>query len=60
MKINEIHVYRVNENRAKKRIYYINTSEIPGEPSRVNISSHVKTCYFLKSKDPHCLSYIIS
>ena len=23
-------------------LYYINTSEIPGEPSRVNISSHVK------------------
>ena len=33
--------------RLIKFYYYINTSEIPGELSRVNmISSHVKICYF--------------
>ena len=40
---------------------YINTSEIPGELSRINmISSHVKiTCHFHKWKDSHCYGYII-
>ena len=47
----------------KTIFYFINTSEIPGELSRVNISSHVKitrcftsenNVFFLKLRDYHC------
>ena len=50
-------------------VYYINTSEIPGELSGVNmISAQVKiTCYFTREnillfsqvKDSHCYGYLI-
>ena len=41
--------------------YYINSSEISGELSHVNmISSHAKiTRYFQKWKDQHCYGYKI-
>ena len=43
-------------------VYYINTSEIPGELLCENmISSHVKiTCYLHKRKDHRCYGYIIN
>ena len=42
-----------------KYIYYINSSEIPGELSRENISSHVKiTCYFHMWRYQRCYGYI--
>ena len=62
--------YRVEHEKIKfvsfcghviSSIYYINTSGIPGELARLNISSHVKiTCYFHKSKGHLCFGYIIS
>ena len=47
---------------SRKRFYYINTNEIPGELSGENmISSHVKiTCYFHMWKYHRCYGYIIN